>query len=43
MLTNLKNYYIDKLETTRTDLSKLSNVVETEVVWNTEYDELVKK
>ena len=34
---------IGKLETNRTDLSKLSNVVKNEVVKKTEYDELVKK
>ena len=34
---------IGKLETNRTDLSKLSNVVKNEVAKKTEYDELVKK
>ena len=34
---------IGKLETTPTDLSKLSNVVKTEVIKKTQYDELVKK
>ena len=33
---------IDKLETTPVDLSKLSNVVKTDVVKKAEYDELVK-
>ena len=34
---------IGKLETTPTDLSKLSDVVENEVIKKTEYNELVKK
>ena len=34
---------IGKLKTTRVDLSKLSNVVKTDVVKKTEYNELVKK
>ena len=34
---------MQKLETTRFDLSKLSNVVKNEVVKKTEYHELVKK
>ena len=34
---------IRKLETTPADLSKLSNVVKTEAIKKTVYDELVKK
>ena len=41
-LSNLKNK-IDKLQTTSTDLSKLSNVIKTEVIKKVHYDELVKK
>ena len=40
--SKLDKLNIDKLETTPVDLSKLSNVVKTDVVKKAEYDELVK-
>ena len=36
-------FYIDKLEATSIDLSKLSDVVKNDVVKETKYDKLVKK
>ena len=41
--TDIDKLEIDKLETTPTDLHKLSNVVENNVVKKIAYDELVKK
>ena len=41
--TDIDKLEIDKLETTPTDLRKLSNVVENNVVKKIAYDELVKK
>ena len=38
-----EKFFIDELETTSVDLSKLSDVVKNEVVKETEYDKLVKK
>ena len=43
MKSKVDKLNIQKLETTRFDLSKLSNVVKNEVVKKTEYHELVKK
>ena len=41
--SNVDKIDVVKLETVPTDLSKLSNVVKSDFVENTTYDELVKK
>ena len=41
--TEVDKLDIDKLKVVTTDLSKLSNVIEKDVVKNTEYDKLVGK
>ena len=43
MKSKVDKLEIGKLETTPVDLSKLSNVVNNDVVRKTEYNELVKK
>ena len=42
-IDNVDKIDVVKLETVPTDLSKLSNVVKSDFVENTTYDELVKK